>query len=482
MQNHEPYLVNLNEDIPVDGSPLIYIEGKKALKKKDPNHLELDNNMTLSVPIQQELNFSFQTPFHHPAQAGMVDHVSDLVSIVQPLDPETVMVTEDLIQLNTQSNRKFARTITLPDKASFELILFTQNGKATMPYQVKLNHSDMVLLGTDNMDVGPNKIHLRYLIKNPFTFDEDKATLNLHLTGNNFFLPINRLQALVLFPLQTEIFNKQLLFGSNKQQVPEAFESTHDKQGNVTYRSTHLIPAQTDIQTDLTFEKQALPQDTLIERIFASQITFIFILAIILSLYWFASVYWDTHKPLPTYIPTVLKDVTLAEIRVLFNVSNTLAFLNNVLICNNNNYIKSLIKILHHKPLLVLYKIYLHLRTFISISGEICLGTIVLIIITNVITSMIITPLSYELLAGIIIISFLIILILYMFFLQPYYRKVLVTYAHMAMDVEKLPLLTNNQIRSLAPLMMATKRYEAWQALLKKYNPNYLIQNTGDLQ
>ena len=127
MQNNSPYLINLGENVPVDGSPLIYIEGKRAMNRIKAPRLELDNKMTLSVPIQQELNFSFQTPFHRPVQAGMIDHVSDLVTIVQPINPETVMITEDLIQLNTKENKKFARTITLQENADFELILFTQN-------------------------------------------------------------------------------------------------------------------------------------------------------------------------------------------------------------------------------------------------------------------------------------------------------------------------------------------------------------------
>ena len=28
MQNNSPYLINLGENVPVDGSPLIYIEGQ----------------------------------------------------------------------------------------------------------------------------------------------------------------------------------------------------------------------------------------------------------------------------------------------------------------------------------------------------------------------------------------------------------------------------------------------------------------------
>ena len=444
--------------------------------------LELDNKMTLSVPIQQELNFSFQTPFHRPVQAGMIDHVSDLVTIVQPINPETVMITEDLIQLNTKENKKFARTITLQENADFELILFTQNDIQENPTQVKINDSDVVLLSPKEMKIGPNRIHLRYLIKNPFIFDGNKANLNLHLTGHNFPLPINRAQSVVLFPRQTQIFKSQLLFGSNKLEAPEAYEVAHDKHGNVTYRLTHLVPAQIDIQTDLIFEKQALPKDTLMEQIFASEFTFVFILGIILCLYWTASVYWEIHKPLPTYIPAVFKNLSITRILALFSVSDTLTYINNILIYNNNNQLTSLTKYLRYKFIRYLYTAYYHFKMFLIAMGEICIGSALLIAGTSILTSMFAMPISLVALAGIIPFSLIMVIALYVLFLRPYYAKVLSAYARMAMDREKVPLLTNTQICSLIPLMLATKRQEAWLVLLKQYNPNYIIKNTGESQ
>ena len=480
MQNNSPYLINLGEEVSVDGSPLIYIEGKKT-PRRNPPRLELDNKMTLETPIQQELNFSFKTPFHHPVQAGMIDHISDLVTIVHPIDPETIIVTEDLVQLNTKENKKFVRTITLPTNSSFELILFSQNNTQMIPSQVKMSDSDIVLLSPTDMEIGPNKIHIRYLIRNPFLFDQQKATLNFHLTGHNFLLPINRAQSVILFPQQTQIFTSQLLFGSNKLEVPEAYKVAHDQHGNVTYYLTHLVPAQTDIQTNLTFEKNALPQDTLIELILSSKQILIFILSIILCLYWFASVYWEVHKPLPTYLPAVLKNLSISKILSLFNVGDSLTYFNNILIYNDNIKNNLLLKWLKYRFVKYLYTTYFHLKMFIITMGEICIGSAILIAGTSMISSSFSNSISSKTLLIIASISLIIIVGLYILFLRPYQAKVLSAYARMAMDKEKVPLLTNNQISSLAPLMIATKRQEAWLVLLKKYNPNYLIKNTGGL-
>ena len=480
MQNSDPYLIAADEVVPVDGSPMIYIEGKTPKKSEEEPTSALDNSMTLSTPVQQELNFTFQTPFQRTVQAGLIEHISDLDLIIQPLDTGTISISEEIIQLNVKPDAQFQRTITLPDKAEFDLLTFTQNGVPVTPERTTTETNDIVLLSPTGMDIGPNKIHIRYLIKYPLSINATHAILNVHLTGRAFPLPINRLQAVVLFPHKTNILDNQLFFGANKQLVPEAFESIQDSHGNITYHFTHLVPANTDIQTQLIFDKSAVAEEELWENILGSKATFLFFLILGLAAYFIASVYLEIKQPLPSYLPTVLKRVSPIQLIALFNISDTSTYFNNILIYNKNNKkIKILARLCKYRIGRVLCATYSHISTFLWIMGETCLGTGLLIALAYGIIFLSHASLPLAALIITLLLSFVVILYLYRCFFKPDRIKFVSTYVQMAMEVKTLASLSNIQIQALSPLMMATNQYIKWLAMLKKYNPHYIIQNTG---
>ena len=123
------------------------------------------------------------------------------------------------------------------------------NGKI-IPLSI-VKEGEVLKLTIPELETGIHKIRLTYLIRKAGIFLNKSAKISLPLTATGWNLTTDSLNGIVLFPIPVQKASSTFLLGKNHQEIKEAFETTQDSSGNIFFRATHLMPANSAVQLNI---------------------------------------------------------------------------------------------------------------------------------------------------------------------------------------------------------------------------------------
>ena len=241
------------------GKPIVYIN---AGTKAQPDSSLIDTAALLPPPRlsspPQEITLT--TPFKNTITTAFTPQTTDFVFIIQILDNHDMVVEERFQFISTNDAFPFTRVLLSGDK-TVELMAATQNGHSFPLYQEKTR--DGILFGSQQpFPKGVHTLMLRYRVKDALTQGHATTALDWNLTGTAWPFPINNTAVLVLFPKQTNVFQKEIRFGTNDMRFDDAFTVQTDIEGNQLYLLNQLLPAYANIRLLTTFDRMELPPKT----------------------------------------------------------------------------------------------------------------------------------------------------------------------------------------------------------------------------
>lgn len=322
-----PNLINLNEPREYTGSPLVYIEGVKAPEKANNEMEELQlqvfgtkkvqevskNTLELSqqlpeAPVNQLANFIFQNPFNQTIKAAFVHHVPSFMVVVQVLDQNTVLVSENVTVMNTDENLSWVRKIPLHAASSAVITGYSQNGQ-DFTFNLKPQKDMLVFESSKPMNLGPNQITLTYQLDHPF---EDN-NLDLEITGLDFNWPIEQFKTLFLFPVSRAVRESKLTFGKNRLDIPDIYTQQADGALSKLYFDINrIVPPKASIQANLKLDLSKIP----VAQAISWKKMGLYIGLMVLVLYWIAFAWWNKYFAKPLKVSKVKRPRNV----VLFSV------------------------------------------------------------------------------------------------------------------------------------------------------------------
>lgn len=237
------------------GMPAVLIEPLDRIENK----IIPQNNTS-----HQELKI--KTPFGHDRTAAFIDHTTDFAFLIQILDSEKIRIEEKIQLVNTKSNVFFQRVLskTLPStnnnvlKTKIELLNVSIDGKM-LPFNIRDIGNALILTSNNPLSEGVHNITISYLVSGAIHKNRGVADISINLTGKVWPLLTERFTAIILFPNKTEVYHKELLFGSNQISIPESFLVQIDEKGNSIYQTTHLLPAFSEVTLHTIVDAQDIP-------------------------------------------------------------------------------------------------------------------------------------------------------------------------------------------------------------------------------
>ena len=243
------------------GKPVVLIE-KQVQPQKQVNKAEL-----LPPPNFKgtPLNIPIKTLWGHDRTAAFVDHTTDFLVMIQVLDDQTVRVTEQIQFITTKDGEKFKRFF--PDRITFNneetLIkpefLSLKRDNSFVGFEEKKTDKGIEITLDTPLSKGVHRMTLVYQLSNPFKSNRSLAEIILPITGPNWGQQIERFVVLVIMPQKTRLYEKEFLFGTNNQKIPENTKISEDEKGTLTLQNTHLLPAFADIRLHLMMDAKDLP-------------------------------------------------------------------------------------------------------------------------------------------------------------------------------------------------------------------------------
>ena len=245
------------------GQPIIKISRPNNQKQKEKlptlkvaSQKELENS---SLPLN--LIYTVKTPFGIEKTAGNIDHTTDFNTQIQLIDKKSISVKE-YIQIITTKPTKIDRTLSLlSDNGSnidVELISFEINSKK-VSYSINKEKNTFSILAKNTYEPGVYFITLQYILRNAVQYKDGVTKLLFSVTGGQWPYPINRFQAVILYPYIPIVYQKQLYFGANNIHLPAGYKHVSDIKGNSIYTLTRPLPAFADVRILETFDGNQLP-------------------------------------------------------------------------------------------------------------------------------------------------------------------------------------------------------------------------------
>ena len=236
------------------GKPVVLIE-KKEVTQPEINKAEqlpppdLSKN-TLYIPIK--------TLFGHERTAAFLDHTTDFLAIVQVLDNDRVRVTEQIQFITTKDGEKFKRFFpnNTPQKQEF---LSLKRDNSYVPFLTDPKQNGTEITYDKPLPKGVHRMTLEYLVSDSFKTDKSLAEIILPITGSAWQQIIERMTIVVMMPKKSRFYEKELLFGTNNQKIPENTQISEDEKGVLTFQITHPLPAYADVRMHLILDAQNLP-------------------------------------------------------------------------------------------------------------------------------------------------------------------------------------------------------------------------------
>ncbi|MDR2902257.1 MAG: DUF2207 domain-containing protein [Lactobacillales bacterium] len=355
---------NSEDSVVYKGNPFVFIDGFSStgpakpaeymdaekrrlfgstdiLKEKTPAPGFANTDFTPYRPSvsQSQITFDVLPAFGPKTSADYIPHITDYTVIIQILNTEDVLVKENIQFIETSANKIFERTLPLTiDGRAIEInVLNVLRNKLPAELVHDRVHGNLVLQDSHALSQGLHSYEISYLVKNAISIPKTggMAEFSISLTGPALDMGIERFSGIVLFPAETPIYKKELLFGSNKMAVPETSHIYSDEKGNIFFTLNHPLPAFADVKLVLDFDKKILMPPTLEEKIISH-----------LDLYWFGLfilfltlymiIYLLYFNKLKKKFHSLL-DVTKKTPLTIFNVAHTRldpTFLNKEILFN----------------------------------------------------------------------------------------------------------------------------------------------------
>ncbi len=241
------------------GQPFVYIDKtvEEPVKKTAP---EMPEPLSLQHP-----DFNITTPFGHKTTAAFIDHTTDFDIIVQVIDADTLLV-EERIQFVTTKPTTFERHIPLTltniknARPLNVTVIDVKRGNTSIQPDISRNETALTLSDKTPVQAGVHAYLVRYMVKHALMEQDGSTRLVFSLTGTGWPYPTERFGALVLFPAQTSVFEKNVVFGTNNVAIVDTFTAQTDDKGNTSFRLKRPLPAGADVKIMVFFDGTQLPQ------------------------------------------------------------------------------------------------------------------------------------------------------------------------------------------------------------------------------
>ena len=261
------------------GSPVVFIEGVSDEKSSE------DKESIKPLPPLQHSNIQnsikINSGFGHEKEVAFIPHTVDWNFIIQILNDDEIAVKEEILFIKTNEI-----TVLIRDwpKQDFYLTESRINGQNLALKPIK--EKEKLVLKLPDLETGLHKLNLSYTIKNAGIFSQKSAKIVLPLMGSGWDLPTDSLKGVILFPNQVKNSTLSFLFGKNKLEIKEAFQIQSDKNGNLFFRSAHLIPASSPMQLNLHLQFDSFVKRGIWDKLAESTSFLIFIISLgIICLY-----------------------------------------------------------------------------------------------------------------------------------------------------------------------------------------------------
>jgi len=213
------------------------------------------------------LKIPIKTFFGHDRTAAFVDHTTDFMTIVQVLDTQNIQVTEQIQFITTKDGETFKRffpnKIVGPDgkEVAFDIeFLSLKQDQSFIPFDQKTTPAGIEIIFDKPLTKGVHKMTMEYLVSRSIKVNQSLAEITLPITGPGWGQMTERMAVLVMMPKKSKFYEKEFLFGSNNQKIPENTKISEDGKGVLTFQNTHPLPAYADVRLHLVLDAQDLPK------------------------------------------------------------------------------------------------------------------------------------------------------------------------------------------------------------------------------
>lgn len=265
---NNPNLIRDNEPRTFNGGSLVYIQGisDKPQPKTWMDNMKVRLFGSMEIPDrpsapQLTAESSFEDPskietgiptkdfFGASKELKYLPHTSDWNFVIQPMDSQNVSVQENIQFLLTEDT-PILRSWPIK-REQFILIKALIDG-----HPIDLGKDERIpLLNFGVLTAGLHKIEMHYTILISAIND-----LIMPLISNSWPLITDNFSGVILNGKRT-FSEPHFLLGENLQEVPQNFIFQSDNQENIFFKNTHILPASTQIRLSVKSSDKAPQQD-----------------------------------------------------------------------------------------------------------------------------------------------------------------------------------------------------------------------------
>jgi len=486
-QSDNPNLMNLGEAKEYNGSPLVYIDGVKAPEQATNSLEELQleffgtkdiqsktHNSLNFQPIKREQglkpNITIETPFHQTVTAGLMRHIPDFLTIIQVLNNSQIIVTEQVSIISVRENEIWTRDIPLPNGVDFQVTSYIQNGQ-TVP--VKLTEKGKLAFQSPvPLNLGLNHILLEYTISDVI----QNKVLKLDLTGTQLDWPIERMNAMILFPNKVQFIQNKLLFGTNEMEVPQAYTTQLDERGNTFYHFSKIIPPLASIRIYVELENALLASDDFGTKFWRNtSLLLMTAMSVIMLLYWFLYALW-TRRQLHQYkIPRLTKSTNWLFVAHQLRLKLTVNILNKleIFLIQHNLPVKIPRRLFKSKKKnqYLSYPLMIRIKSLLRWVGELAIGSLLLIGLYVALARYLEVGVNPYFVAAWLIATILVLTFFYHYYFQSYAKLLWQKCIQKFSTKEAMIGLTRFQAKLVYPLMILIGSESQWLSEFESLNP-----------
>lgn len=384
-QKDNPNIILQNEARSFDGNPLIYLEGvsDKPQPKTWQDKLKMRLFGSMEIPKNDKAPELTLDSSILPNEDNNIEiqpsfgQKKKVPFIPHTADWKFVITLTDSNLINVYENMTFI--LTEPKELTRD---WPVSGKNFHLIKAEIDHKPVSIqsdneasfLKLDKLTPGAHTLHLNYTINQP----QNQSGFVLPLIGAKWSLLADRFSG-VLFTNQSNIELPTFLIGENQQKFPENFTTQKDNKGNIFFKMDKILPPRTQIHLALSHQ--------------------------------------TTNE--------------FGETSFIFWIALGVIIFYTILACLEIKYmsLEKRLKRLHRTSLNPI-------KNFIYRSGEFCIGILLLLILTGIISCLSGNYLTWNLVQILILNGLLAIVLMDYFFFHPAQREVFQMKAHSQKEIQ----------------------------------------------
>ena len=234
-----------------------------------PQAPNLTNTPSLDAPQNTENGVFTKDFFGSSRQIKYTPHTSNWDFIIQPINTKTVSIQENIQFLLTQETPIVRSWPTTRQNIDWIKVQLDNR-------HIPVNQQQQSRLDFGILPAGLHQINLHYTL-----VSSDPKNFVLPLVGDNWPLVTDVLSGVILNG-KIKLEQSHFLLGQNNMEIPQNFIFQSDEQGNTFFRNNHILPEFTQIQLSSQVSDLAPQYDTVLFSVSAPMIFFLVLIVILI--------------------------------------------------------------------------------------------------------------------------------------------------------------------------------------------------------